>query len=159
MNFDQAFERLIGNEGNYVWDPKDPGGETRFGVSKRSYPTVNIKTLTREGAKAIYLRDFWSPLGDASGAIKYQVFDFAVNGGLSVAIRKLQLAVGAADDGHWGPHSTALLAAMETNDVLFRFNAARLRFYASLKPETRNRFLAGWVNRVATNLDYASQDN
>src|SRR5688500_3822527 len=107
MNFDTAFDRLIGHEGGYVNDPQDPGGETNWGISKRSYPNVDIKALTRDGAKAIYLADFWNPLADADPAIKFQVFDFAVNGGLPVAIRKLQAAIGVADDGHWGPQSMA----------------------------------------------------
>lgn len=157
MNFDIAFERLIGHEGGYVNDPKDPGGETNWGISKRSYPTVDIKNLTRDDAKAIYLKDFWNPLGDADSAIKFQVFDFAVNGGLSAAIRKLQAAVGVADDGHWGPISAAALAKMDVNDVLLKFNAQRIRYYTSLS--TWPTFGKGWANRVAGNLDYAAQDN
>jgi lysozyme family protein len=60
--FDSTFDRLIGNEGGYSNDPADPGGETNWGISKRSYPNVDIKKLTKDGAKAIYLMDFWSPL-------------------------------------------------------------------------------------------------
>lgn len=157
VDFNTAFDRLLGHEGGYVNDPDDPGGETNWGISKRSYPNVDIKNLTRPAAAAIYMRDFWEPLGNADSAIKYQVFDFAVNGGLSTGLRKLQAAVGVADDGHWGPHSAAALAAMEKNDVLLRFNAQRLRYYTSLK--NRDKYLAGWVNRVAGNLDYAAMDN
>jgi lysozyme family protein len=157
MNFDEAFTRLLGHEGGYSNDPQDPGGETNWGISKRTYPTVDIKSLTQEGAKAIYLRDFWDPLGQAHPAIKFQVFDFAVNGGLSVAIHKLQAAIGAADDGHWGPISAARLATVELNDVLLRYNAQRLRFYTSLK--NWGVYGAGWTNRVAGNLDYAALDN
>jgi lysozyme family protein len=157
MNFDQAFDRLIGHEGGYVNDPQDPGGETNWGISKRSYPNVDIKNLTRDGAKAIYLDDFWTPLADADPAIKYQVFDFAVNGGLPVAIRKLQEAIGVADDGHWGPHSMQVLGEMDVNDVLMKFNAQRLRFYTSLQKWPR--FGRGWTNRVAGNLEYAAEDN
>lgn len=159
LTFDEAFNRLLGHEGGYSNDPKDPGGETNWGISKRSYPTVDIKNLTQQQAQAIYMKDFWAPLGDAHPAVKFQVFDFAVNGGLSVAVRKLQAAIGVADDGHWGPHSAATLASLDLNDVILRFNAQRLRFYTSLKPDTRDRFLAGWVNRVAANLEYASEDN
>ena len=156
-SFDNAFDRLIGHEGRYVNDPRDSGQETNFGISKRSYPTVDIKSLTLQGAKAIYYRDFWLPLADAHPAIKFQVFDFAVNGGLSAALRKLQAAIGVADDGHWGPVSAQALASLEVNDVLLRFNAQRLRFYASLSQWPV--FGKGWVNRVAGNLDYAAEDN
>ena len=118
---------------------------------------MDIKNLTREGAKAIYLRDFWMPLDGADAAIKYQVFDFAVNGGLSTGLRKLQDAIGVADDGHWGPVSARSLAACDVNDVLLRFNARRLRFYASLSKWAD--FGKGWTVRVAGNLDYAAMDN
>ena len=157
IDFDTAFDRLMGHEGGYVNDVHDPGGETNWGISKRSYPNVDIKNLTRDGARAIYLRDFWCPLADADDAIKFQVFDFAVNGGLSVAIRKLQAAVNVADDGHWGDISMSALASMDVNDVLLRFNAQRLRYYIMLK--NWPRYGAGWTQRVANNLDYAAQDN
>ena len=157
MNFDIAFDRLVGFEGGYSNDPRDPGGETRFGVTKRSYPTTDIKNLTIDQAKAIYRRDFWMILGDADPAIKFQVFDFAVNGGMSASIRKLQAAIGVADDGHWGPASTARLATLDVNDVLLKFNSQRLRFYTSLAGWAT--YGKGWTNRVAGNLDFAAQDN
>src|SRR5574343_326744 len=59
MTFDQAFDRLIGHEGGYVFDPHDPGGETKFGISKRAYPALDIAALTLADAKAIYRRDYW----------------------------------------------------------------------------------------------------
>ena len=157
MIFDIAFSRLIGHEGGYVNDPRDPGGETKFGISKRSYPDVNIATLTEDAAKAIYYRDFWQPLGDAHPAIKFQTFDFAVNSGISTAIRKLQAAIGVADDGHWGPVSAAALAAMDVNDVLMRFMAQRLRFW--VKCTAWPTMGGGWANRAATDLEYAAKDN
>lgn len=157
IDFAKAFTRLLGNEGGYSNDPKDPGGETNWGISKRTYPYVDIKNLTREQAQEIYRRDFWDALGDAPSAVKFQVFDFAVNSGIPTAIRKLQAAIGVADDGHWGPVSAAQLASMDLNDVLMRFGAQRLRYYTALRswPD----FGKGWVNRVATQLEYASEDN
>ncbi len=157
MNFDTAFDRLIGHEGGYVNDPRDPGGETKFGIAKRSYPHVDIANLTLADAKNIYSRDFWEPLGAAHPAIKYQVFDFAVNSGIGTAIRKLQAAIGVADDGHWGPISAEKLSSMDVNDVLMRFMAQRLRFWTRLK--TWPTFGAGWVNRAAGQLEYAAEDN
>lgn len=155
--FDEAFARLIDSEGGYVNDPRDPGGETKFGISKRSYPDIDIKNLTLDGAKAIYLRDFWNPLGDAHPAIKFQAFDFAVNSGIQTAIRKLQAAIGVADDGHWGPRSAAALVAMDLNDVLMRFVAQRLRFWTALS--IWPSYGKGWARRAADDLYYAAQDN
>lgn len=157
IDFDTAFTRLLGHEGGYVNHPADPGGETNWGISKRSYPAVDIKNLTRDQAKAIYRRDFWDPLGDAPAAVKFQAFDFAVNSGINTAIRKLQAAIGVADDGHWGPVSAAKLAAMDQNDVLLRFIAQRLRFW--VRCSAWQAMGAGWVNRAANQLDYASEDN
>jgi lysozyme family protein len=158
VNFDQAFDRLFGNEGGYVDNPADPGGETNFGISKRSYPDVDIKNLTRDGAKAIYLRDFWQPL-DADhldGGVIFQVFDFAVNSGIQTAIRKLQKAIGVADDGHFGEISQSTLHTMPVSDVIFRFVAERLDFWASLS--TWGEFGRGWARRARDDLRYAAQD-
>ncbi len=157
MDFDTAFDRLIGNEGGYVNNPNDPGGETNWGIAKRSYPNIDIANLTKEQAKAIYLRDFWTPLGDAHPAIKFQAFDFAVNSGIQTAIRKLQAAIGVADDGHWGPVSAAKLASMDVSDVIMRYVAQRLRFWASLS--TWSEFGKGWAMRAAKQLEYGSEDN
>lgn len=157
MDFNTAFERLIGHEGGYVNHPADPGGETNWGISKRSYPNLDIKNLTRDQAAGIYLRDFWNPLGAAPDAIKFQVFDFAVNSGIQTAIRKLQAAIGVPDDGHWGPRSTAALAALDTNDVLMRYMAQRLRFWTKLSAWPTMG--AGWINRAASQLEYAAEDN
>jgi len=157
MDFDTAFGRLIGHEGGYVNNPRDPGGETKFGISKRSYPDVEIASLTIDQAKAIYLRDFWAPLGEAHPAVKFQVFDFAVNSGMQTALRKLQLAIGVADDGHWGPLSAAKLAGMDVNDVLMRFAAERLDFMRRLS--TWSTFGAGWAGRIANDLRFAAKDN
>lgn len=158
IDFDTAFTRLLGHEGGYVNDPADPGRETKWGISKRSYPGVDIANLTQEGAKEIYRRDFWLVLGaEAPAAVKFQVFDFAVNSGINTALRKLQLAVGVADDGHWGPRSREALAKMPLNDVLMRFAAYRLKYLNKLS--TWPHFGAGWTERVANQLLYAAEDN
>jgi lysozyme family protein len=157
MTFDQAFDRLISHEGGYSNDPDDPGKETKFGISKRSYPDVDIANLTLEAAKVIYQRDFWDPLGDVHPAVKFQVFDFAVNSGINTAIRKLQLTIGVADDGHWGPVSSVALQHMSLNDVLMKFAAQRLLFMTSLS--TWDKFGRGWARRIANNLLLAAEDN
>lgn len=82
-----ACNLVVGIEAGYVNNPADPGGETKYGISKRAHPDVDIKSLTLEGAQAIYQREYWEPLGcDAmpwSAALL--VFDCGVNEGLSVA--------------------------------------------------------------------------
>ncbi len=90
MNFDLAFDRLLGSEGGYVDDPSDPGGETNWGISKRAYPGVNVKALTRADAKLIYRQDFWNRIhaDELDDGVAFQTFDFAVNSGIETAVRK-----------------------------------------------------------------------
>lgn len=158
MTFDDIFDRLIGHEGGYVNDPNDPGGETNWGISKRSYPNVDIKNLTRDQAKEIYRRDFWDRI-DGEGlqdGVAFQVLDFAVNSGIETAIRALQRAVGTADDGHWGPASKAAAAKMSEADQIMRLNAERLDFMTRLSNWKFHG--AGWARRIAGNLRYGAVD-
>lgn len=151
MNFDQAFKLLIGHEGGYVNDPQDPGGETKFGISKRSYPALDIANLTLEQAKEIYLRDYWAPASAAPDVIKFDLFDMAVNSGVETAVRMLQRAVGTGEDGVLGPITLQAANSMNPMRLALRFNAARLRFYTSLA--IWPRFGKGWARRIAGNLD------
>lgn len=158
MDFDTAIERILDHEGGYVNHPGDPGGETKFGISKRSYPDLDIKNLTRDEAKAIYRRDFWDKVnGDAlHDGVAFQVLDFAVNSGSGTAIRYLQRALGVADDGHFGPRSIEAAAAMSESDQIMRLIAERLDFMRKLKGWPT--FGAGWAARLAQNLRYGAED-
>ena len=159
MNFDQAFDRLISNEGGYVNDPRDPGGETQWGISKRSYPNINIRELTREGAKEIYKRDFWDrgSMDQYDPAISFQVFDIAVNSGIETAVRLLQRAADVADDGHIGPVTVSAVKAKSVTDMLMRVIAERLDFWSRLS--TWADFGKGWARRAAQDLRYAAEDS
>ena len=105
--FEKAFQYVIQNEGDYVFDKNDPGGETKFGISKRSYPALNIRDLTVEDAKKIYYRDFWQKgrfeeIWD--DLVATQVFDLSVNLGIRTAVIILQRAlrsVGKNSPGRW----------------------------------------------------------
>ena len=159
MNFDQAFDRLISNEGGYVNNPADPGGETQWGISKRTYPDLDIKSLTRDDAKAIYLRDFWQrgQMDQYDPAIAFQVFDAAVNHGIETALRLLQRAAGVADDGHIGPVTVAAVKAKSVTDMLMLYIAHRIKFWTKLS--TWQTFGKGWANRAADDLIYAAVDS
>ena len=78
-----AFQLVVGIEGGYVNDPRDPGGETKFGISKRAYPNIDIAQLTLEQAQQIYLRDYWDACGCDTMPWERAlcVFDMAVNQG------------------------------------------------------------------------------
>lgn len=169
--FDEAFKRLIGHEGGYSSDRRDPGnwtggrvgvGElkgTKFGLAANTYPNLDIKNLTLAQAKAIYKKDWWDKLG-ADGmhsAIVFQLWDFAINAGKSRAIKELQQAVGVPADGIIGPQTLAAVNSHDLNDVILSLTAERLKFYTSLS--TFKTYGKGWTNRVADNLKYAAQDN
>lgn len=159
MNFDAAIERVLGLEGGYVNRADDPGGETQWGISKRSYPKVDIKKLTRDGAKAIYLTDFWRKVNaeKLADGVAYQALDFAVHSGPQIAVRYLQRALGVADDGHWGPVSQAAADAMSESDTLLLLIAERQEYMTRLSNWPSDG--KGWIRRMCKNLRYAAKDS
>lgn len=171
MNFEEAFNRLINIEKGFTKDPKDPGNwtggvcgrgilkGTKYGIAANTYPDLDIENLTLEKAKEIYRRDWWMKLGadELDPAIVFQVWDFAVNAGMSTAKRKLQSAAFVAEDGNIGPLTIAAIKKVGTQDILLRFNARKLRHYTSLSKWAE--YGKGWTNRTADNLDYAAIDN
>lgn len=90
--FPAAFEIIIGAEGGFVDDPRDPGMATKYGVSKRAYPNEDIPNLTLERAQFLYQRDYWDKLNcdGMSWELALITFDCAVNSGVSTA-RAIQL--------------------------------------------------------------------
>ena len=130
----------------------DPGGETKFGISKRSYPSEDIKNLTLERAKAIYRKDFWvaAAIEGLPDAIRFDVFDVAVNSGVGTAVRMVQKVVGVQADGVLGPVTLQACNSMPLTRLIARFNGARLMFMADLT--TWPGFGRGWARRVASNL-------
>lgn len=155
-------ERILGHEGGYVNHPNDPGGETKWGISKRAYPNVDIKGLTREGAIALYRRDYWEGprINELPSAIAFQVLDAAINHGRSRAIGWLQSVVGATSDGRIGPRTLERVLAYEstigTKGVALNFLATRLQFYTDIGGW--DTFGRGWARRMAVNMRYAATD-
>ena len=115
--FNRAFERVVGHEGGYVNDPRDNGGETKYGISKRAHPHVDIKNLTLDQAKAIYHQNYWLRVGAEMfpAGIAYALFDAAVNAGPSRAIKWMQRAVRTAPDGIIGPGTRRAVALAMRN--------------------------------------------
>lgn len=158
--FETAVEAVLRHERGYVNDPLDAGGETNFGISKRRYPTVDIKGLTRDQAIFYYKRDFWLPgfsiIEDQAVATKF--FVLYVNLRPRSAVRVLQRAILAAGirvkhDGIFGPKTLmavndcnpkALLAAMKSEA------AGHYRLIVAADP-TQKKFLNGWLKRAYAN--------
>lgn len=146
--FDTAFEYVVGREGGYSDDPHDRGGETKYGISKRQYPNVDIPRLTLDEARAIYLRDYWTPARceELPPALALCMFDAAVNHGISAAVQCLQLAVGVNADGKLGPLTMLAVGQLSPSDLVEKFQAERILRYAGL-PDWK-RYGRGWARRA-----------
>lgn len=147
--FNAAFTITVGAEGGYVNNPADPGGETKFGISRAAYPTLDIADLTVADAEAIYARDYWSKIsGDQlPPAIAVLAFDAAVNNGVARAAVWLQQAAGVTADGVIGPQTLAAIAKADLPTLVSLFHGARIDFMAQLS--TWPTFGVGWSRRLA----------
>lgn len=154
MTSRDIIERTIDREGGYVNDPHDPGGETKYGLSKRQHPHLDIASLTRARAHEIYLTEYYAPSGASRvpAPIREVYFDMVVHMGQRRAIKVLQEAArdGGADirvDGILGPRTLAAAKDIEP----WRLRGARVKFYAKLvlrRPDRYDRYWYGWVRRA-----------
>lgn len=154
----KAVEVVLDHEGGYVNDPRDPGGETKYGISKRQYPELDIANLTREDAIAIYYRDWWrryryDRLQDESVATK--VFDLAVNMGPATLHRLLQealvfLGYDIAVDGIIGPQTIEAANKADPERLLqvLRWLAAHHYYRIAAQRTQSQAFLMGWLRRA-----------
>ena len=150
--FDDIIKVVLKHEGGYVNDPVDPGGETNFGIAKRSHPDVDIKNLTEEGAKEIYYQDYWmkNRVPQLPDELKHIYFDMCINQGRGRAVKILQQAANAKGanlkvDGGLRPKTIGALNGVE----LDRVRAYRIKYYADLvtrKPDLE-KFYFGWFRR------------
>lgn len=152
QNFEKAFAHLMKWEGGYVNDPKDPGGETKYGISKRSYPSLIIANLKESEAKAIYLRDFWNPIkADAMPySVALNVFDMAVNFGQKTGAMALQEALGVTKDGAIGPITIGAVAKMNATDLVEKIATIRILKYVSDK--NFGIYGKGWIARAVDTI-------
>ena len=146
-DFHRCISLILGEEGGIEKHRKDPGGLTNYGISQRSYPTLNIAALTLDDAKAIYRRDYWNPIrGDElPSGLDLTLFDSAINQGPVTAIQLLQHALQIKADGRLGPITLAAsIQAMP--DLLDAFDAERaLRYEFNRNEEVFGR---GWYRRL-----------
>ena len=128
-NWDKAIEFVLQWEGGYENDPDDPGGETKYGISKRAFPNEDIANLTLDRAKELYHLEYWTRIGGnyLPDKMDIVVFDTAVNCGVGKAVQFLQVAKSPAD-------------------YLFE----RLAHYSRIvgKNSKLSKFIRGWMNRV-----------
>ena len=90
--FEGAFAFLVKHEGGYAFDPRDPGGETCYGLSRRWHPNLDLENLTEAEAREVYHREYWKPGNFAAlpAPVAIKVFDMCVNMGFRAGVRKLQ---------------------------------------------------------------------
>ncbi|WP_295408780.1 glycosyl hydrolase 108 family protein [uncultured Thiocystis sp.] len=146
--FHRCIDFVLLEEGGLVNHPKDPGKLTKFGISQRSYPRLDIRRLTVADAKAIYQRDFWDRIrGDALPVgLDLVVLDMAVNAGAVRAVQLLQQLCGVDDDGLIGSLTLAAIQDRPSADLIESYSRLRLTYYRSLKHWPT--FGEGWEARV-----------
>jgi len=156
-NFKKCLEIILHHEGGYVNHPKDPGGETNLGVTKRVYEehggTKDMKDLTVEDVAPIYKKGYWDKLkGDQlPSGLDLCVFDFGVNAGPGRAAKYLQNMIGTTPDGGIGPMTLEAVANYVeeqggVDEVIKDYQNERQKYYESLS--TFSTFGKGWTRRV-----------
>lgn len=155
-NFESALKAILHHEGGYVNHPRDPGGMTNLGVTKRVWEEwvghevdeKAMRALTPELVAPLYKQKYWNRVrgDDLPTGVDYIVFDAAVNSGPGRAAKWLQTAVGAVPDGAIGPATLARVEAMPVADIVEKYQETRLAFLQSLP--TWDTFGRGWGRRV-----------
>tara|TARA_R110002167_G_C12324473_1_gene619471 strand:+ start:156 stop:635 length:480 start_codon:yes stop_codon:yes gene_type:complete len=153
VEFDEIIKVVLEHEGGYVNDPDDPGGETRYGISKRAYPDENIKDLTIERAVELYFRDYWTKyrVGDLPDRLRHIYFDMCINMGAGRATKVLQESCNSKNsekidvDGGMGPATIKAVSNVEP----FRVRSFRVMYYAELvmKKPKMEKYWVGWFRR------------
>ena len=146
-DFHRCIDPILAEEGGLSHHAADPGGLTKYGISQRAYPKLDIIGLTREDAESIYHRDYWQPIhGDnLPDGLDLLLLDCAINQGPVTAIKLLQRALRIQADGLIGP-MTLNNAEVAMPDLLTHFAAERaLRYEISPNEITFGR---GWYRRL-----------
>jgi len=155
-NYDKCLETILHHEGGYVNHPKDPGGETNLGVTKRVYQehggTKDMKDLLVEDVAPIYKKGYWDKIkgDDLPGGLDLCVFDFGVNAGPGRAAKFLQQMIGTTVDGGIGPNTLAKVEVYVRengeHETVKKYQEMRQKYYEQLS--TFATFGRGWTRRV-----------
>ena len=162
-NYEECLKMILHHEGGYVNHPKDPGGETNLGVTKRvyvewcmkeGYNVKDMKDLEVKDVAPIYRKNYWDRIkaDELPSGLDLCVFDFGVNAGTGRSAKYLQTLIGTVADGGIGPNTLRALdefiSAQEygVKDTILKFQAERQNYYESLS--TFDTFGKGWTRRV-----------
>ena len=156
VNYDKCLETILHHEGGYVNHPKDPGGETNLGVTKRVYQehggTKDMKDLLVEDVAPIYKKGYWDKMkcDDIPSGLDLCLFDFGVNAGPGRAAKFLQSMIGTTVDGGIGPNTLAKLEEYirenGEHEAVNKYQEMRQKYYENLS--TFATFGKGWTRRV-----------
>ncbi len=150
-NFDAAFIRIVGLEGGYSDDPRDPGGKTKFGITEavaRQHGYIGaMQALPLDVAGEIYRADYWDACrcDQLPWPLSLYVFDAAVNQGAQTAVKMLQRALDTVQDGLIGSQTLAL-AAKSSSWHASRFMAIRALRYIGTRGF--DSYGPGWFTRL-----------
>ena len=162
-NYNKCLETILHHEGGYVNHPKDPGGETNLGVTKRVYQehggTKDMKDLLVEDVAPIYKKGYWDKMkgDDLPGGLDLCVFDFGVNAGPGRAAKYLQTMIGTVADGGIGPNTLKAVSNyiddVGQEQAVKNYQQERQKYYESLS--TFDTFGKGWTRRVNETTELA----
>jgi lysozyme family protein len=164
--FDAAMIFLFDSEGGLSDDLYDMGGLTKYGITQKKYPDLDIANLTRSDAKKIYYRDYWLKIkcNVFAAPLAIVLFDSGVNCGTGSAAKWLQkscnkLGANLKIDGRIGPKTINACLALPHRKVLDHIIAYRLDRYFNLtkRHPTQMRFIRGWMRRAANLLRYSTK--
>lgn len=155
-NWEKAFQMVLKHEGGFVNDPRDPGGMTNLGVTKkvwegfvgRTVDEAEMRALTPDLVKPLYKKNYWDKIkGDQlPSGVDYASYDLAVNSGTSRAAKYLQQIAGVPADGIIGPKSLEAILSCDPQETVDALCDMRLDFLQRLP--TWGAFGKGWGRRV-----------
>jgi len=175
--FQRAYENTAKWEGGYVNDPKDRGGETYNGISRKNFPKwegwniidnakiIDDETIEKlEGlTQEIYLESFWKPIrGDDIAIIDEKiamyVYDMAVNHGVKRGVKLFQKALNdclavkdeVKPDGVLGDRTVKALIMANPEQLLQTMKDTRHSFFLSIirSHKEQEHFKKGWLRRT-----------
>lgn len=159
-NFDRALAHVLHYEGGYVDHPRDPGGATNMGITRKTLahwrrvspwwkvPKLDVMQLGKREVSAIYLTNYWAKsfCTKLPDGLDFYLFDFAVNSGPRRAVTSLQRVLGVVADGHIGPKTLAAVRKGDAASLINQLDSARMRFLTHLS--IFKTFGKGWTARL-----------
>jgi len=155
--FDDAINFVLKWEGGYSFDKDDPGGETKYGISKRAFPNIDIKNLTIEQAKEIYYNNYWkkTKCNLISHKLRLIYFDSCINLGYKRAVKILQQTINSFKidnlvvDGLLGNKTLAAMDNCNNQELPYRYVLFRIKFYMIIIISKKKsiKYIKGWLKR------------